>query len=158
MVYRGPGFLMIWLLTQPLCPLLPSISQKRKEIQLADRTWGEEWGRSQIIRRRESLVLYNHSIQDPRLVCNIVMNETAFLYYVQENNDPSNFYRSHFIYFFQFDFGCTTYVLQKYYGFFTSIFSNAVSRIIISSPTFFRNRKSNAPFFAIDYYAKKEFL
>ncbi len=32
---------------------------------------------------------------------------------IQKNNDPSNCNRSHFIYFFQLDFGCTTYVQKS---------------------------------------------
>ncbi len=63
MIYRGPGFLaVVWFGSCPIpFPSLPSVSStkktEKKKRQLADERVGRGWGRSQIIRRRESLVL-----------------------------------------------------------------------------------------------------
>ncbi len=66
MIYRGPGFQsrVIWLLPHPL-PLLPSVSCLAFSVSLCfggraywQERGGGRRGRSQSVRRRESLVLY----------------------------------------------------------------------------------------------------
>ncbi len=49
---------MIWVLPQPLPPSPVNKAKERETDNLLVCEWGEGWGRSQIIRRRESLVLY----------------------------------------------------------------------------------------------------
>ncbi len=64
MVYRGPGFLS----DDMASPLPLSKRETKKERQLTDGRGGRRgWGRRQIIRRRESLVLYK-SFNNPWLL------------------------------------------------------------------------------------------
>ncbi len=66
MIYRGPGFLAgVWFRSSPTpSPPLPSVSSTgdpEEDWEREKTCWrerSEEWGRSQIIRRRENLVFY----------------------------------------------------------------------------------------------------
>jgi hypothetical protein len=60
MYYRGPGFLsVIWFRSSPRHSPVSTREDWARERQLADGRGDKGGGRSQIIRRRESLVLYN---------------------------------------------------------------------------------------------------
>jgi hypothetical protein len=63
-IYRGPGFLAVIRFNSPPFPFsklerTATYRKTKKERQITDRRRGDKrWGRSQIIRRQESLVLY----------------------------------------------------------------------------------------------------
>ncbi len=63
MIYRGPSFVaVVWFGSSPFSPVSKldwrQTARQRKRDNLLTGHWGREWTRSQIIRRRESPILY----------------------------------------------------------------------------------------------------